>query len=199
MTSPATPPNRPLLFTRRELLHAGVCGSLALTVSGFAGRWAATPAAAQAAAQAGGYTVLSKEGATILRAIAPVILDGCLPADPAAQQQAIAGMLADIDGYMAYLPPAVLTEALDGFRLLHFAPFRALIGGLWRDYPNATPDALADFLRGFRDSRFQLLRSTYAFLQSIVVVAWFDRPAAWAMMGYDGPVDTSGAPEASAA
>ena len=170
----------PFRLTRRELLRTGLCGSLALSAAGW---WTAPAAAAQTAV----YGTLSAEGATILRAIAPAILDGCLPADAAQRERLLDDMLAAIDRYLSHLSPSVQKEALDGFGLLHFPPFRALVAGVWSRWPGATPEETTNFLRGFRDSRFQLFRSLYAFLQSVVVLGWFDLPAAWAYIGYDGP------------
>jgi hypothetical protein len=46
---------------------------------------------------------------------------------------------------------------------------------------------VASFLRSARGSRIYLLRRIYAFLQSLVVLSFFDQRVAWESVGYPGP------------
>lgn len=167
-------------LSRRRLLQAGLVGAVAVWAGGVLGCAARRSALAPRLA-------LSPQGEEILRAVAPVVLGPLLPTDGVAREQALETGMASLDDYLAHLSQPLQDEARSVFGSLDLWPARVLLLGTSSRWSDASPDQVASFLRSARDSRFQLLRRTYAFLQSMAVLAWFDQPAAWPAIGYPGP------------
>jgi hypothetical protein len=181
-------PSVKISISRRQLLQVGVVGSAVLSTAGLLG------GAGQifAAAPAGGeFLALSSAGRDILRAIAPVVLEGSLPSDAAERADSVEQVLRAVDFYLAHLPESVQAEAEQAFSLLSLAPVRILLAGVWQRWPEAAPAEVAKFLNAWRESSFELLRSVYVFLQSMVSIGWYDQPRAWVPMGYAGPPASS--------
>ena len=51
---------------------------------------------------------------------------------------------------------------------------------------------VAGFLRGWRDSRYELKRSGYRALTQLIQAAWYDNTRAWPVIAYPGPPVLSG-------
>ena len=172
----------PGLLSRRRVLQAGLLGSATVWVGGLLGctaRWV-SPVATQRVA-------LSPPGEEIMRAVMPVVLGSLVPPGGAEREQALAASMATLDEYLASLSVPLQDEAGSVFDTLHLWPARVVLLGTSRRWQEAAPESIASFLRAARDSRFDLLRRMYMFLQSMAVLAWFDQPAAWQEIGYSGP------------
>ena len=173
-----------MLLSRRGLLQAGLLGSTAIWAGGLVGcatRRVAAPAAVTP------RLALSPIGEEILRAVMPVVLGDLLPAAGAGREQALDAGMASLDDYLAHLSLPLQSEAINVFETLDLLPVRVLVVGTWSGWHDIPPETVESFLRSARDSRFDLLRRMYAFLQSMSVLAWFDQPAAWHAIGYPGP------------
>jgi hypothetical protein len=144
----------------------------------------ATPALPRAAAV---RAVLSPHGEEIIRACAPAVLGPLLPAEHAARDAALDAGMASLDEYLAHLSLPLQKEARFLLGVLALLPVRVLLLGTWSRWSAIVPERIEAFLGRARDSRFLVLRRTHAFLQSMVVIAWFDLPAAWNEVGYPGP------------
>jgi hypothetical protein len=171
-----------MLLSRRGLLKAGLLGSAAVWAGGQLGCRRGSPAGV-----AGHRLALSMRGEEIMRAVIPVVLGDLLPAEGAAREQALEAGLASLDDYLAHLSLPLQEEARDVFETLDLLPVRLLLVGTWNRWRDASPEAIESFLRSARQSRFDLLRRMYAFLQSMAELAWFGQPAAWPAIGYPGP------------
>ena len=174
--------------SRRRFLATGLAGAVVL---GGAGLLAARPGRARVPDQ-GGFAFLRPPDRLIMGAIAPVLLEGALPAGEGERELALAEVVAGVDRAFAVLPATTRAEARQLFDLMELAPARVLLAGLWRDWNEAAPDDLDRALRSWRNSRFDLLRTAYLALHEVTVFAWYANPRAWPAMGYDGPPKVSG-------
>ena len=166
--------------SRRTLLKVGVAGGATLLLA----RWLYTTSSPPRAAPVA--HTLDADARAILAAVAPVMLEGALPAG-AEGATALRETLAGAEQAIAGLPPAVREEFADLFSLLAFAPARCLVAGVWKPWPEATRASVAAFLASWRTSRFSLLRSAYGALHQVILGAWYGNPRAWGAIGYPGP------------
>lgn len=173
-------------ITRRGLLRAGLVGSAVVWAGGQIG-CAARRVAAPSAATASKRAVLTASGEEILRAVIPVVLGPLLPSDEPARGKAVDVGLSTLDDYLAYLPLPLQHEACDVFDTLDLLPTRVVLVGTWSRWSETSPPTIEAFLRSARESRFDLVRRMFAFLQSMAVLAWFDQRGAWPGIGYGGP------------
>ncbi len=157
------------MTTRREFLKTGLAGAALLNV-----------AACSRPAENGGRTM-------VLSAIVPVMLAGALPAGGEARQELIVRTVAGVDRAIAGLSLATQKEIGELFDLLAFPLTRMLAAGVWSSWPDATPEAISNFLESWRHSRFDLLKSGYAALHDLIFGAWYARPDTWAAIAYPGP------------
>lgn len=183
MQSPRLPNSdpMPLRISRRTLLKVGLAGGAALLLA----RWLYTTTSAPPQSVRTG-NALATDARAIVAAIAPVMLEGALPAGADAAR-AREEALASIEQAIAGLPPAVRKELDQLFSLLAFAPTRCLVAGVWSPWPEASRESIAAFLASWRASRFALLRSAYGALHQIIYGAWYGSPRAWLAIGYAGP------------
>jgi hypothetical protein len=168
---------------RRVFLKVGIAGSALLC----AGRWLTPAPAAEVAAASTPLKNLTAEDAVVLKRIIPVMLYGALPLEEAALKTAIDEVAYGVDLTIGYQPPGVRQEIRDLFNLLNNAATRALVAGVWKPWDKATADDVREFLSGWRDSRFDLLRSAYIGLNNLIVGSWYGNPRSWSRIGYSGP------------
>jgi len=179
--STATRPSGPASPSRRRIIFTGAAGFAALAIARWLqpeAVWSASPAAAPG---------LSADGAEVMRALVPALLDGALPADRderrAATGETVDAVAAAIEG----LPPSTRRELDTLFALLALAPVRLLIAGVdarWRD---ATVDDANGFLERLRESRLAQKRAAYDALHQLTFAAWYANPRRWPAIGYPGP------------
>ena len=174
------------MTSRRRFLQVSVAGAAALFAVEALER-------AFAAVAAVPYT-MADEDARIVRALAPVVLEGALPSATADREAALQRIVDRFDRTLAALDAASREELSRLFGLLRFAPARLALTGVWRPLTEAPPVDIAAFLASWRASRFDLLRAGYAALTQLLQAAWYDDPAAWKRVGYPGPPELSAAP-----
>jgi hypothetical protein len=174
------PRNRTLDDERRKFLKVGAAGSALL----LAGRWLAPTAAA---ASGPSYRQLLALDAVILGRIARVILDGALPEDPAQRESAVAEIVDGVDATIDAEPRSVRNEIRELLDLLGSSATRSLVAGVWKPWNEASDDSIRQFLAGWRDSRFDLLRSAYIGLNNLIGASWYGNPRSWPRIGYAGP------------
>ncbi|HQA27308.1 MAG TPA: twin-arginine translocation signal domain-containing protein [Candidatus Competibacteraceae bacterium] len=157
------------MTTRREFLKTGLAGAALLNV-----------AACSRPSENGGRTM-------VLSAVIPVMLAGALPAGDEARQELVVRTVAGVDRAIAGLSLPTQKEIGELFDLLAFPLTRMLAAGVWSSWPDATPEAIGNFLESWRHSRFDLLKSGYAALHDLIFGAWYARPDTWAAIAYPGP------------
>jgi hypothetical protein len=166
-------------ISRRTLLKAGIAAGAGLLLVRWLYTSTTTPQPTRTPSDA-----LDTRVRVIVAAIAPVMLAGALPPnEPVLLQQLVAG----VEQAIASLPPVVRKEVDQLFALLSFAPTRALIGGVWSPWHEASPASIGAFLERWRDSHLALLRSAYGALHQLMFAAWYSNPSGWPAIGYAGP------------
>ena len=170
--------------TRRTFLVAGIAGGTTLAAAWLL-RGGRHPSSATGATAA--LSRLDRDAPAIIAAIAPVMLEGALPADAAGHAAALDATVANVASAVAGLPPAAQKELSQLFALLAFAPTRLALGGIATTWPEARPEAVAAMLARWRERSFALLRSAHAALHQLIFAAWYGDPAAWTAIGYPGP------------
>jgi hypothetical protein len=163
---------------RRAFLQAGAAGALLLATARLVDR----PAHA-----ASRYRFLEERHAPIVAALAPVILAGAFPTEPAARGQASVALVEAFDRAVSGLSVAVQEEIAQLLSLLTVAPARFAFAGLWTPIPEASVPQLKVMLTGLRTSRFELRRSAYLALTQLVQASWYGQPPSWGAIGYPGP------------
>jgi hypothetical protein len=165
-------------ITRRRFLAIGALSTAVLATGG---------AFTLLRKRRGGGALSDNEDARrIVRAMAPVMLAGALPASAAsaaALDEVVRDALAGMDGLL----PHARDDLSRLFSLLAFPATRVLFAGLTRSWESASADDIGDALAGWRDSRLALKRSAYDALHSLVLGAWYGSARAWAAVGYPGP------------
>lgn len=165
---------------RRLFLKTGIVGGAVLAAGGAFVVW-------RDVRDADAGTPPRDRAAEILGAIAPVLLAGSLPTDPADRIRAIAVVVGDVKDVISAFPPAIQMELADLFRLLDIRIARRLLTGVSTSWAEAGPSDIAAFLDKWRWNRLTLLRSGYFALHDLVLGARYSNATAWATLGYPGP------------
>lgn len=131
---------------------------------------------------------LSSAGRNVFAGAARALLDGTLPADPAAQQASINALLARIDDLTQGLPPHVQGELSQLLSLLDSTAGRVALVGLGTDWASASVAQIGAALQGMRESRMALREQAYSALHDIVGGSYFAGSENWPFMGYPGPI-----------
>ncbi len=168
--------------TRRQFIKAGLAGAAALAAAGLF--WSRSPRQGPAEAAAPALSAAQRD---IVAALAAALLAGALPAAGEERAAAVARAVDGVGVAIAGLSAAAQKELGELFALLGFAPARLLLARLRPGWRMASPEEVAAFLQGWRESRFLLLRSAYAGLHDLVLGAWYGNPDTWAAIGYPGP------------
>ncbi len=166
---------------RRQFLKVGLASGALLAGAG----WLAYRF--QRHVPARGRQWLDERSASIVAALAPAILEGMLPEDPAERVEARREVVEAFDRAVAGLAPAVQDEISELFALLGLGAGRFIVAGVRSAWAEATPEEVAAFLARWRESRFELLRAGYQALTQLVVAAWYGNAKSWARIAYPGP------------
>jgi hypothetical protein len=165
--------------SRRTFIFAGALGVAALAAARY---W---PRSSMEATR--GLRSLDADGAAVMTAIVPVMLDGALPSEPAARARAIRETVENVDRAISGLSPQQIGELGHLFTLLALPPVRWSLMRSMLAWQDATPDAVDACLSRLRESRIGLLRAAYDAFHQLVFGAWYGNPRAWAAIGYEGP------------
>lgn len=166
-------------LNRRRFLQVGVTGAVVLGTAAWLNHEPDTPAQ--------GMRALNTAEAGLIRALAPVILAGMIPAKPAARQSTLNEVVDAFDRGLAGMSLPVQAEVKQLLGLLTFAPSRALVAGIWTSWPAASEADISAFLLRWQNSRFVLLRAGFQALKQLMQACWFGNPLAWPAMGYALP------------
>ena len=166
------------MASRRTFLKVGIAGGLVLAGV----RWLDRPQAMAAP----NYRFLDERSASAVAALAPVVLEGALPKDAAAQRRAIEEIVEAFDRAVSGLSASVQKEVDELFSLLRFPPARLMFTGLWSPLEESPPQEIAAFLTRWRQSRFDIQRAGYQAMTQLIQAAWYGNSASWAAIGYPG-------------
>lgn len=168
------------MVSRRTFIAAGIVGAAALA----AAAWLRGP---HAPASGVARRALDADGEAIFAAVAPVLLEGALPAGDAARKAALAQTLDGIDIAVAGLSPNAQAELRQLIALLALPPVRFGVARVSEAWPSASPAEVRRFLDNCRASRFTLMRAAYDALHALTFASWYGNPDSWPAIGYPGP------------
>eukprot|EP01139_Manchomonas_bermudensis_P021161 Amastigsp_a681197_4.p2 type:complete len:136 gc:universal Amastigsp_a681197_4:524-117(-) len=131
---------------------------------------------------------LGDAGREVFRAVGRAVLQASLPADAAARQLALDGLLGRIDELTLALPGHAQDELSQLLSLMASAPGRHLMAGLGHTWPVASDADIQQALQGMRLSSLALRQQAYAALHDIAAAAYFTDPSTWPQLGYPGPL-----------
>ena len=119
------------MISRRAFIQTGLIGAATLALAGGLYRFTLGKPAQRFRLDAAGTAALA--------AIVPAMLQGALPATPAADPGTIAAVIARTQAAIEGLPLRTQKEIADLFALLTLGPTRRLLAGVPDDWPNAKP------------------------------------------------------------
>jgi hypothetical protein len=169
-------------LSRRRFLQVGVAGAAVLTVAHFLNRGSPVPSQGSLDLRS-----LDAKSASLVAAIAPVILSGALPDDITSRRIAVNEVVEAFDRALSGLSPAVQAELQQLLSLLTFAPTRVVVAGVRKPWHEADEKDVAAFLASWRHSRFDLLQSGYQALKQLMQACWYGNPLAWGKIGFSLP------------
>ncbi|MCO7563462.1 twin-arginine translocation pathway signal protein [Pseudomonas sp. S 311-6] len=156
---------------RRDLLQFSLGASVFLAGASLVG--------CSPQASAPGFSTLRDDDLPLLHALIPVVLAGT--------QASPTLVLHSLDHKLAALSPAMLKLTRQLFDVLNLPLTRGPLTGVWGRWENASPAQVSAFLARWQDSSLNLLRMGHASLLQLLLMAWYERPEAWAACGYPGP------------
>lgn len=130
---------------------------------------------------------LTDAGAEVFAAVAVVVLEGCLPADPAGQKVALQAHRQRLNASIAGLAPATRRELSDLLALLGTAAGRRALTGLATPWPQAQVAEVRQAMADMRVSSLVTRQQVYHALRDLTNAAWFADAGSWTAMGYPGP------------
>ena len=130
---------------------------------------------------------LANRDAECIAALAPAVLKGALPDDPAGRQVAINEVVEAFDRTVAGLSPAIQKEVEELLSLLTFSVTRRFVAGVSKPWNEATEAEVSAFLEGWRQSRLSLLQQGYQALARLLIACWYGNPLSWGKIDYGGP------------
>lgn len=163
---------------RRSLLKLGIASAAVLAIAG------GSLALLQPGLQQARLTAASRD---VFSALGNAVLDGTLPADPAARHRAVAGLLDRLDGLIAGLPAHAQEELSQLLALLASTPGRRALAGLSNQWHEAGVSELQASLQAMRLSALALRQQAYQALHDLIAGAYFSDSATWSLLGYPGP------------
>jgi hypothetical protein len=168
--------------SRRTFLKFGTLGCLAsvtaLTVSGCATTTRQDSGSMQE------VPALDAAELAFFGAVAPAIL-GLSPAEMSHDNAyKLAAVISEGIGQFGPINQAQFSQLL---ALLTFAPTRAMVAGIWPDWPNASRESIDEFLDDWRNSNLGLLNAGYSAVTKITASVYYGLPGNREKSGYPGP------------
>lgn len=163
---------------RRTLIGSGIAAAALLAGGAMVALWQP--------GWAGGR--LTARGRTVFGAIADAVLAELLPAEAAARRAAIEAHLNRLDTAVAAMHPATRQEIEQLTALIAHPAGRRAVVGLAADWAEADAAPVRAALAGLRAAESSTSQQVYHALRDLTNAAYFSDPAAWAAVGYPGPV-----------
>ena len=162
---------------RRTLLKVGAITGALLTLAG----------GSLALLQPGRVDGRLSEGARALfGAVGPAVMASLWPAEPAAAQAALSGLLQRLEDTISGLPPALQAEVDELLTITSSAPGRLALVGLGRPWSEASAEQVTASLQALRESGLALRQQVFHALRDLTNAAYFADASTWALLGYPG-------------
>jgi hypothetical protein len=171
------------MLTRRQFIKTGIAGGVLLAAAAFFQK--PLDRAGKQALVTG--NPLDPSLRTVVRTIAPVMLQGAFPTADPDRSAALERITKGVALAVGALSAASQKEVAELFALLAFAPTRIAVAGLTASWDQASAAEIEAFLKRWQHSRIDLLKSGYQALHDLVLGAWYADPQSWTAIGYAGP------------
>lgn len=171
------------MITRRTFIKTGIGGAALLALAAAFHRQ--LDRAGKQALVAG--NPLDRSLPPVVRALAPVMLQGVFPHAGPARAAALERIVRDVAAAVAALGASAQQEVGELFALLAFPPTRIAVAGVASPWETAAGGEIEAFLCSWQHSRIDLLVTGYQALHDLVLGAWYADPQSWAAIGYPGP------------
>lgn len=172
-------------MTRRQLLQTSLLGGAFLgAASGLAtimAPWSRTPAPER------DYLLLQPADLAALRALIPVVLGSRLPEPDEPRAELIEQTLASADALLFHSSPEIHRQVRQVLDLLSFPPYRVLLVGIARPWPEASEAEIRDFLHRWANSPLQQVQNIINAVIRVIQGAWYALPHGSESTGYPGP------------
>ena len=129
---------------------------------------------------------MTTAGRSVFHAVGRAVLDGSLPAQPAARDTALAALLDRLDETLSGFPTPTQAELSQVLSLLATPAGRIGLAGLRPDWPQASTAEIQSALQGMRTSALALKQQVYHALRDLTNASYCADPQAWSLMGYPG-------------
>lgn len=133
---------------------------------------------------AGRFTDASRE---VVQALARALLEGSLPDEAVALDQALTALLERTEALVAGLPAHAQAELSQLLALLTSSAGRRWLAGIEPSWADASVAQVQAGLAEMRRSSLSLRLQAYQALHDVVGSAYFSDPSTWAVLGYPGP------------
>jgi hypothetical protein len=130
---------------------------------------------------------LSADSEAVMGAVAQTVLDGFLPAEPAARAGQLQAHLSRLQITIGGFPPAMQAEVDELLALLAHPAGRVALLGLKSDWSQATPPQLHAAMRSLQTSSIELRQQVFHALRDLTNAAYFADASTWSQLGYPGP------------
>jgi hypothetical protein len=164
---------------RRRLLQLGLGAGALLAVAG-GGMALVHPGLVNGA-------TLSPRSREVMAAVARGVLEGSLPAESPAREQALQAHLLRVQHTIAGLPGSAQRELSLLLALLGSAPGRVALAGLSADWSEASVPQLQSALQQMRLSSLALRQQAFLALRELTNASYYADASAWPLLGYPGP------------
>jgi hypothetical protein len=164
---------------RRRLLQLGLGAGTLLVLAGGS-------AALMRPALVDGHTLSDRAGA-VMSAVARAVLDGSLPAEQVAREQALQSHLIRVQHTIDGLPPHARRELSMLLSLLSTPAGRLALAGLSADWPEASVPQLQAALQEMRLSSLAMRQQAFLALRELTNASYYAEPGLWSLLGYPGP------------
>lgn len=166
------------LFSRRRFLRWGL-GGAGLLVTGAGGLLALRGSAAEVT----GLRCLTDHEFRTFEAIAGAIIPRGGPFEPGA---ADAGLGRAFDDFLADEPAAQVRDVKSALLLAEYGPL--LFDGRFTTLSRLSEADRVEHWAGWASSRLAARRQVSVAFRKFVAMVFYDRPEAWALVNYDGPL-----------
>jgi hypothetical protein len=136
---------------------------------------------------------LTVEGRELIRSVSLAVLDGLLPNDDDARNQALAAQVQRLEDTIGGFPRAVQDELAQLLALLNTSPGRLALTGLASPWAEAATADVQRALQAMRTSSLATRQQVYLAVRDLSYAAFFADPSAWRATGYPGPLALAGA------
>lgn len=169
-----------MLFSRRELIKAGVVGQLLLGL----GSLNASVVQRVAYDENDVEAFLTPDDRKLFSLLIPYYLGDAWSFEQ--NEEATLQVVNAIQEVILGLTPSVQAEMRQLLDMLAIKPLRYLLTGIYH-LEKAEADEMRNWLNAWKGSRVRLFRTAYLGLQQPIMGAWYGQPRSWQDIGYPGP------------